>query len=150
MHRTTTFLIATALATLMAAPVWAKPLKYVGISAARFDGNAGIITFHAACDATFPGSQMCTSEDIILGGTDPGVETTDQVFVHPVIVVYDEDLNMAVDFSGQTATPENLSCRGWSTKDGTTKTGLAIVANTGLFTIPGCGFPSPKPVATTS
>ena len=62
------FLIATALATLIAAPALAQSLAYVGNSDAKFVGSGGVLDFHAACNDTFPGSQFCTSEDIIRGG----------------------------------------------------------------------------------
>ena len=65
------FLIATALATLIAAPALAQPLVCVGNSDEKFFGNGGILNFHAACHDTFPGSQFCTSEDIIRGGASP-------------------------------------------------------------------------------
>ena len=75
MLKTTKFLIATALAMLIAAPALAQSLAYVGNSDDKFVGSGGVLDFHAACDATFPGSQFCTSEDIIRGARAPLLPT---------------------------------------------------------------------------
>ena len=68
MRKVTKFLIATALTTLFAAPALAQSLAYVGITPDHLPANIGVVGFHDACDAAFPGSQFCTSEDIIRGG----------------------------------------------------------------------------------
>ena len=69
MLKTIKFLIATALAMLIAAPALAQSLVYVGNSDDdTLTGGDGILAFHKACDATFEDSQFCTSEDIIRGG----------------------------------------------------------------------------------
>ncbi len=72
MLKTTRFLIATALAMLIAAPALAQSLVYVGNSDdGTLTGGDGILAFHKACDETFSGSQFCTSEDIIRGAGFP-------------------------------------------------------------------------------
>ena len=117
MLKTTRFLIATALATLIAAPALAQSLTYVGNSDEKFNGGGGVLDFHAACDETFPGSQFCTSEDIIRGGGAPFVANS-QAWVHPILVGFDTGDDVPVLFSGArvpTAGGGNSpSCQGWS------------------------------------
>jgi len=98
MLKTTKFLIATALATLIAAPALAQSLAYVGNSDDKFVGSGGVLDFHAACDATFPGSQFCTSEDIIRGGTTPFVANS-QAWAHPIQVAFDTANGVVVLYS---------------------------------------------------
>jgi len=38
--------------------------RLVGVTAEEFRGNSGFPTMNNACDATYPGSRMCTTEEI--------------------------------------------------------------------------------------
>ena len=111
------FLIATALATLIAAPALAQSLAYVGNSDAKFVGSGGVLDFHAACNDTFPGSQFCTSEDIIRGGAIPFV-ANDQAWVHPIVVGFDTGAELVVLYSGAQVPSGSgsvtVTCQCWS------------------------------------
>jgi hypothetical protein len=140
MLKTTKFLIATALATLIAAPALAQSLTYVGNSEATFNVDRGVLNFHAACDDTFEDSQFCTSEDIIRGGAFPLVAGND-AWVHPIQVAFDTGGGVPVLFSGAvvpTAGGGNSpSCQGWSS-NASTVFGLVMNTPRGFFTVTNC------------
>ena len=137
MLKTSTFLIATALATLIAGSALAQSLAYVGNSGPPgFQGDGGVLAFHEACDIAFPGSQFCTSEDIVRGGVDPDAGG-DDVWVHPVFVTADAFGNYK-DFSGVQAVGTGMSCTGWSSNAGGLN-GLALEGPKGSFALLSCG-----------
>ncbi len=156
MLKTTKFLIATALATLIAAPALAQSLTYVGNSEAKFNGAGGVLDFHDACDETFPGSQFCSSEDIIRGGGAPFVANS-QAWVHPIQVAFDTARGVPVLYSGArvpTAGGGNSpSCQGWASNGGNvfglvlnignTNKGGFILTNCNVSTEPLCNPADP-------
>jgi hypothetical protein len=134
MLKTTKFLIATALATLIAAPALAQSLTYVGNSDETFTGRGGILAFHKACDATFPGSQFCTSEDIFRGGGFP--IKNELAWVHPIVLGGDSVTGRFYLYIGRDIPYNDISCLGWSSNN---TFGLTIDGfNDGVFDFEGC------------
>lgn len=89
--------------------------QLVGFTAQGFIGDTGGLGFTLACQAEFPGSRMCTSEEVLntvslpagLGGP---------AWVRPS---FQPGGQMVVDASGLwTNNAEHLTCKGWS--DGST------------------------------
>ncbi len=136
MLKTTRFLIATALAMLIAAPALAQSLTYVGNSSDdQLTGGDGILAFHKACDATFSGSQFCTSEDSIRGG---GFPIEDEVVrVHPIVL--GGDGVTAYLYIGRAIAFNDISCKAWSSFNAV-DLGLVIDGfNGGRFDFESCG-----------
>lgn len=119
MPKKETIPIAVALAAFIAVPVLAdEPLEYIGVTTAKYSGNTGLLGFHEACDAEFPDSQFCTTEDILRSGTVPPGSTSTRQWVHPTLLFGLGTL--AVDISSVTsADPYGvLTCQGWTTNVG--------------------------------
>ena len=139
---TKTMAILAALTALITIPALAEPLKYVGFTSATFQGDQGVLGFHAACQAEIPGSQFCTSEDIIRSGNVPPGSLTAAQWVQPTFVGgYSTGVapeRGALDVSGAFGNSLNqLSCNSWSTNlGGSTVSGLAIL--TGKIATNGC------------
>ena len=115
-------------------------VEYLGNTPAtlKTSGNQGIVRYQQLCESAFPGlnARMCTSEEIIRNAGAVPKADVDSYFqwVHPSIVATAG--SMAVDFSGIQATPNNLSCNGW-TSAAATVTGLQI-GNLGAFSLGTC------------
>ena len=143
MLKTSTFLIATALATLFAAPALAQSLSYVGNAPTLGLGEVGVIRFHEACNDTFPGSQFCTTEDIIRGGASPAIPDDEVAWVHPIVVAVEDTSGQLVLYSGIIDTKLNgtVACDGW--KDGSSSVfGMTIMSNDGNFSLDFCDNPN--------
>ena len=104
--------MALAIVMLTATPVLPQVLQYLGPSAGSCNGAGGLECMNQTCKETFPGSQVCTSEDIVRSGA-TGMPSASQR-LHPKIVgvVYDGTDIVAVDYSGLSASPDELTCDG--------------------------------------
>ena len=124
------FLLIFALAWSLPASADEPHLDFLGLSKGVTDGGGGIVTMHRLCQATFPGSRMCTSRDILLSIAPPALGRSDSGWVQPVFVPYHSEPGvfdisgvghitelqekLGVDFT----TPRHLSCFGWSRGSG--------------------------------
>ncbi len=68
MRKTAEFLIATALAMLMAAPVSAYSVLDIGPSGANAEARSGLLGNTGSCLETFDGSQFCNAPVLARGG----------------------------------------------------------------------------------
>ena len=157
MFKTTKFLFVTALATLLHAPAFGEPLQYIGPSNTSAPGNQGPLLKNQFCDDTFPGSQFCSSLDVLRGGGFPGpippIGTPDLQWVAPDIIAMErvpptleagvEDFFLldASGTRGSLVTGGAMSCEGW-TSEAANRSGLAINRFGGFFNI-ACDFEVP-------
>ncbi len=91
--------------------------QLVGFTSQRLVGTAGVLAFTLACQSAFPGSRMCSSEEIVQTVTVPSglsggawVRPTFQ----PIATQDDRGYAIAADISGLAAFPTSLTCTGWS------------------------------------
>ena len=66
--------ITLAVALLWPATSFAQinvPHVFLGFTAAMFDGDQGVLTYHQACAAEFTNSRMCASKEILQSPTTP-------------------------------------------------------------------------------
>lgn len=119
---------------------------YVGRSATNTSPDIGNVGLNQLCAATFPGSRMCTSAELILTGDPPA--TTSNQWLAPTFtgaVIGSE----VVDFSGLVGTPAALSCGSTAINEGpfsqTTGTGIVYVTTSGTIVKAGCN--GVRPVA---
>ncbi len=68
MRKTAEFLIATALAMLMAAPVSAYSVLDIGPSGANAEARSGLLGNSGSCLETFDGSQFCNAPVLAKSG----------------------------------------------------------------------------------
>ncbi len=68
MRKTAEFLIATALAMLMAAPVSAYSVLDIGPSGANAEARSGLLGNTGSCLETFDGSQFCNAPVLAKSG----------------------------------------------------------------------------------
>ncbi len=88
----------------------AAEFELVGNTVATFNGAGGLLNFNSDCAVDFPGSRMCTSEEV-MGTIDPPTVSRSS-WVRPTFVPTSDGVNS--DISGiQASTPGNLSCKGW-------------------------------------
>lgn len=97
-------------------PAMAQDAEIVGYSAAQRAGNAGLLVFHDDCDNSFPGigARACTTADLLRGAVvtrpvDPNPNSTNWVLPSIVGIIGAN----ALDASGRSATPANLTCDSW-------------------------------------
>jgi hypothetical protein len=117
----------------------ASPFQLVGFTSATFDGGQGVFTYTAACQAEFPGSRFCTSEEVLNTVSVP-LGLSGDAWVRPVFVPFGMNAGgmIVLDTSGRDHTGlSRLSCFGWSPGGGL---GL-IVSAVGGFSFGHCGTP---------
>lgn len=128
------------LVVVLGARAEAQTVEYLGDSTSTVIGNVGVLRFSDLCAAAFPGTnaRVCTSEEIIRNaGPGPNADTDQSnQWVHPTLVGTFATGSVAVDFSGVSATPANLSCNGW-TSNASTVTGL-VLTTLGQFALRTC------------
>ncbi len=116
MLKTTSYLIAIAFATLLAAPTFAQ-VKYLGPSGGVANGSAGTLGFNQLCQLTFDGSQFSTSSDIVRSGSSPSTPSVSQ-WMFPTLIdvpLRADDNPIFTDISGrQELNGGALSCLGWA------------------------------------
>lgn len=110
----------------------------VGFTSATFTGNQGALALTAACQAQFPGTRMCTSEEVMNSRTVPG-GLTGTAWVRPkVLAMAGTSSTQAVDASGVVQIPDNMSCGAWAFTNNWY--GLTVSA-TGSFSVLVCSEP---------
>jgi len=122
-----------------------------GFSATNRGGNGGLLGMNAACAATFAGSRMCTSSEVLDTTNVPAISSNADAWVRPSfspVATGGTAVTVGLDASGVPApnasngnTSEDLSCRGWAASAGL---GLAVNKN-GSFRLSGCD--GARPVA---
>lgn len=117
--------------------------SYVGASATDPGGDKGQLAMNAACQNTYPGSRMCTSQEI-LSQTTPLTITKPQ-HVHPSLVALTGTGTglEALDYSGRKALFNSLVCGSpsngpWGSR-GAGLTGLGLVPGAVRLTLIDCG-----------
>ena len=120
--------------------------EFVGFSSTTHDGGEGVLTFNGACHATFPGSRMCTSEEVLETTPPPSGPSGDFAWVRSVLVPHQLP-GWAVDVSGETGGLSGsdagvLSCNGWLANQSGFN-GLTTQGTTGRFSAQRCDFTRP-------
>lgn len=117
--------------------------SYVGASATDPGGDKGQVAMNAACHSTYPGSRMCTSQEI-LSQTAPLTITKPQ-YVHPSIVAMSGTglSTEALDYSGRKALFGSFVCNSssfgpWGSRAGGA-TGLGLTPGAVRLTLIDCG-----------
>ena len=87
------------------------PFQLVGFTAATFTGGQGVLGFTRACQAEFPGSRMCESQEILATTQLPST-LSGNAWVQPSIV--SEAAGAVVDASGAQQSAMEMTCFGWS------------------------------------
>ena len=123
--------------------------QFVGFTTEAFDGGQGVVTYTNACNSTFPGSHMCTSEEFLNTINFPAGISSSKGWIRPVFqpLVWSRtssDLLIALDASGIKSDPQDLTCKGWGGNLG--GTGLRVTGK-GIFHTGNCITTSPSPVA---
>lgn len=124
-----------------AAPAAGQDFELVGYTTTTRTGGAGVLLFHEDCAGKFPGARACTTADLISGQfvtrpVDPNPNYTNWVLPSFVSIVSTSTGLVAVDVTGRTGTPQNLSCDGWTSGLGTV-TGLTL-SDVGRFALAAC------------
>lgn len=103
--------------TQPSAPPTPPRFQLVAFTVATFDGDKGVLGFTAACqaefDTQFPGSRMCSSDEVMETSTLPtGLPASDFAWVRPSLSGSGSVNN---DPSGASAGGSGVACSGWST-----------------------------------
>jgi hypothetical protein len=121
------------LALLLAVPVSAQDLQYVGNSTGTTKGGVGVAVLSDLCDTTFPGSRICTSEEVLLNiGPVAADSNTEVQWVLPNFVSGSFKI---FDVTGTEGQPTTLSCTSWRSNS---SQGLTV-SDDGKFEKKGCG-----------
>ena len=96
-------------------PAGSTRFQFVGVTAATFTGNKGVGTFTLACQQEYPGSRMCTSQEI-LWTTDwpPQPAVPFVAWVHPTFVATSASSVDVSGLDGHLPTFPDLTCGGWA------------------------------------
>ena len=86
--------------------------QLVGFTTTTHLGNTGVLGFTAACQAEFPESRMCSSQEILSTTVLPS-SLSGKAWVQPTILP--GDVNNVIDASGVRSNVFGISCDGWST-----------------------------------
>jgi hypothetical protein len=132
--------VALIVGVSFAAPAAGQDFQLVGYSTAK-TGGAGVLAFDEECAKVKAGARACTTADLISGPfatrpPDPNPNYTNWVLPSFVSVVSTSTGLVAVDVTGRTGTPQNLSCDGWTSGLGTV-TGLTL-SDVGRFALAAC------------
>ncbi len=103
-----------------------RPFRFVGLTTARFQGNAGRVVMNAACNADYPGSRVAYAEEYVQTPNPPPVTETAWIQARVVGAVSFNDGNgpRFFDSSGTTfAAPSvgsgnyafSFDCASWTT-----------------------------------
>jgi hypothetical protein len=114
--------------------------QLIGLTTETFTGDEGLLGFTAACQAQYPGTRLCTSQEVIRTTTIPaGLSGSAWVLFTPT---GGPGNGTIVDASGVTNSPHLLTCDGWIVAAGNT-TGLAVEfsAQNGSFAAQLCSEP---------
>ena len=98
-----------------------QPVQYqfVGFSAGASRGSSGVLELSTLCQATYPGSRMCTSEEVAKSVTFPaftssGVNPIHRGWVMPTSIG-GRGMNFGYDITtGLQTDTQNLTCNGWA------------------------------------
>jgi hypothetical protein len=116
---------------------------FIGITNAVADGNTGFLGMSGLCQAEFPGSHFCTTQEIMESPSLPDVASPS--WVHPVysaVVDIQEQGEVLVDVSGVFDNPGGLSCEGWNNNSGAP--GVTGMIQTGMsFARTNCNTQNP-------
>ena len=122
-------------------PTCESPARFVGYSAASFDGSAGIVPLHGACRDSFGAdARMCSSAQVLDTLDWPAVGSTQFGWLSPVLIL-NTGMGQSIDVSGAQGGGGNLSCHGWAVS-GVTATGLVVYGN-GSFRTLTCNVSQP-------
>lgn len=125
------------------APVAGGQVQLIGFTSHTFDGTRGLLRYSLACQAEFPGTRMCMSDEIIRTFHVPEAPGTTYAWIDPS---FRPVANQLLDASGlidEAAVGESgMSCLGWLAGAG--YTGLALKfddgdSDHGAFVLVGCG-----------
>jgi hypothetical protein len=129
----------------------ASGYQFKGFSGGNVRGDGGVLAMTSACAATFAGSRMCTSREILETTVVPNIAVNTEAWVRPNFtpVATGTATSVALDESGvptlssatANGTAEDMSCRGWTA---TSNQGLVVNRN-GSFRLQGCN--NNRPVA---
>jgi len=98
-----------------------QPVQYqlVGFSSGAAQGSSGILHLSSLCQASYPGSRICTSEEVARSVefpafTSPGVSPITQGWVMPTSVG-GRGMHMGYDTTtGLQTDTQDLTCNGWA------------------------------------
>ena len=104
-------------------PAPAPPrFELVGFTSDTFQGDQGVLGFTLACQAEFPGSRMCDTQEIFKTvNVPPGL--VGDAWVNPVLRPLASTSTVSLDISGVANSPGSHTCYGWAT---TSSTGLTV------------------------
>jgi len=130
----------------------ASGFELKGFSTASVRGDGGVLGMTAACAASFAGSRMCTSREVLETTTVPNISVNTEAWVRPNFtpvatggnantVALDESGVPTLNSANTNTTAEDMSCRGWTA---TANQGLVVNRN-GSFRLQGCN--NNRPVA---
>jgi len=109
-----------------------KTFHFVGFSASSMSADGGIFALNSACQSSFAGSKMCTSEEISNTVNPTMFDVNTKGWVQPT---FSASGNTNVDYSGEV--PSN--CGGWDGEGGSISTAVGLVVNgVGVFTRENC------------
>jgi len=125
-----------------------KPVQYqlVGFSAGASQGSSGVLHLSTLCQATYPGSRMCTADEVVKSVTFPAITSSalnpgPQGWVMPTSIG-GRGMNMGYDITtGLQTDTQDLTCNGWSGTGSSSSlsgaTGLTIT-DRGQFRVVAC------------
>ncbi len=113
--------LLAATPTTAQAQTCTKQFQMMGFSNQTVNGNAGVFGMTEACQASFPASRMCTSEEVMNTVTIPDLDAQN-AWVRPAIKpIGTGGLAVIADASGSdsadgnaNSVPGDLTCRGWT------------------------------------
>jgi hypothetical protein len=113
--------------------------ELVGFTTSTHFGGIGIFVIMAACMAEFPGSHLCTSEEVILTTSIPDLTGQGPAWLRPTYQPTGE--TSVRDISGTTHSANRLSCSGWGNP--TAGSSGLTVDGAGRFSAKSCSEPHP-------
>jgi hypothetical protein len=137
MLRTALALAALLLALPLAAQAQTvKAFQFVGNTTELVVGGSGVQAMTRACQAEYPASKMCTSEEYAQTVKMPAPSPDDngRAWIRPSFVPTGSA--GVQDLSGIDGTPINLTCSGWRSSE--SSNGGLVVTSTGGFRTTDC------------
>ncbi len=131
-------LLSASLAASTGAIAETSNIQLVGFTTATATGDAGILTFHKLCFAEFPGSRMCTSDEIVATIDPPLTAGTEYAWVHSVLVASLASRSSVFDSLGieyELGFNHRPNCAGWAY---TGPFGPVIATDSGSATVHAC------------
>lgn len=111
--------------------IGADVYEFVGFSSVSGNGSTGVLRFTSMCQSKYPGSRMCTSEEVMNTVNRPSARGN--AWVRPVIVGYSQGYNI---YASGKISQRVLSCNGWSSSFSGFD-GLAV-SGSGAFSVYHC------------